>query len=490
MNHKVEYKIGVLFVSTLLLLTGCSGSKSTESAFNDEAVVSVEVEHAKKELVATGNVYSGVIQPKEEVTIVPKFAGKVVEMELEVGDVVKKGDVLLKLDDKDLQNALKQAVAAESAATANVKSTAASVESGVVQSESGVVQAKGNMVQAETSMIQAENGVTQAQNAVTKAKNAIEDNNVSLEKAESILNDTKTNFDRMKKLFDQSLVSKVEYEQSELALKSAQSSYESLKIAGKNAQATLENAQKSLEAAKQTYTKTTEGYNTIKEGYANAEKLVSISQSSAAVEASQQALEQAKVAVEIAQSNLGDAVLTSPINGIIASKNINVGERVSAQSTVLTIVDLETVKVLTYIPASEINNIHVGQQVQSQTLSFDSTTVGKVKTISPMDEEGKGYPVEIEIPNPDLLLKSGMLVDLQFIDEDAKEEILVPATAVLDENGKSFVFVAIGEHPERKEVETIEKIGSKVVVKVGISEDDLIITKNTSILSSDTLITY
>lgn len=54
MNHKVEYKIGVLFVSTLLLLTGCSGSKSTESAFNDEAVVSVEVEHAKKNLLQQG----------------------------------------------------------------------------------------------------------------------------------------------------------------------------------------------------------------------------------------------------------------------------------------------------------------------------------------------------------------------------------------------------------------------------------------------------
>lgn len=487
MGSKLKYKIGALSVSTLLLLAGCD---STQSAFNEEAVISVEVNHAQKELIATGNVYSGVIQANEEVAITSKLAGKVLELPVEVGDEVKKGDVLLKLDDKDLQNALKQAVAAEAAASANVKSSAASVESGVVKSESGVVQAKSSMVQAETSMIQAKNSVTQAQNAVTKAENAIEDNNVALAKSENILNDAKTNFERMKTLYEQSLISKAEYEQSELTLKSAQSSYDSLKIAQKNANATLDNAKKSLEAAKQTYAKTSEGYEATKEGYENAEKQVELSQNTAAIEASEQAVEQAKVAVEIAQDNLDDAVLTSPINGIIASKNIGVGERVTAQSTVLTIVDLATVKVLTYIPASEINNIEVGDQVQVRTLSFESTTIGNVKTISPVDEEGKGYPVEIEIPNPDLVLKSGMLVDLQFVDEEAGEGMFVPATAVFNEEGKSYVYVANGEHPERKEVKATEKIGSKVVVTGGVSEEDLIITNNTSILSPETLISY
>lgn len=487
MKRRLKYKIGCVAFCTLLITTGCSSGQ--QQAFNDN-VVSVEVSKVQKQLIASDTVYSGVIEANQIVSISPKMSGKVVELPVDVGEEVKAGDVLLKLDDRELQNALKQAEAAEAAASANVKNAQATVEKGVVSSESGVVQAKGNIEQAQISLIKAKDSVTQAQNAVTKAENAVKDNEIALENAKKVLENATVNYDRMKQLYEQNLISKADLEKSELSLQSAKTSYNSLTVANNNALATLENAKQALESAKESYEKTANSYKITTEGYNNAKKLADLSQNTASIEASEMALKQAQVSVQVAKDNLQDSVLTSPINGVIASLSTNVGERIAAQSPVIKIVDLSNVKVVTYIPATDINQIKVGGQVQVKILSTNTFAIGTVKTISPLDDNGKGYPVEVQVPNPDATLKPGMRVDLQFIEEGAEQVMVVPTTATFEEDGKSFVYVVQDDHPERKEITIKEKKGSMVVVSDGVSEGDLIITNNIPVLTTDTKISY
>ncbi|MFJ5624891.1 efflux RND transporter periplasmic adaptor subunit [Peribacillus loiseleuriae] len=485
---RLTYMISSLSMSTLLIASGCTNV--AQPTFNQDAIISVNVSKAQKEFITSDKAYSGVIKPSEEIKIIPKMAGKVTELPIDVGMKVEKGQVLLKLDDKELRNSVKKASAAESAAKANIQSAEMGQKSGVLQSESGVVQAKGSMVQAQNSMIQTQDNVTKTENAVKQADNAVKDSELALKKTQQVLTDATTNHDRMKQLYAESLISQADFEKSESALVTAQASYDSSKIANDNAITSLATAKKANETAKQAYDNADKGYQNASEGFKKAQEQVDNLKNSASIEASKEAWKQAKVAVDIANDMLEDSVIKSPISGMIGMKNTDIGEMISTQSPALVVVDLEKVKALTYIPATDINNIKQGDRVQAKIISSNFVTQGTVKTISPIDENGDGYPVEIEISNPDLSLKSGMLVDLQFVPDDAVEGILIPASAVINEKGKSYVYVTNDNHPKRQEIEINEKKGSMVIVTKGISEDDLVITNNLPLLSSDVTITY
>lgn len=529
-DKSMKQVIGSLSLSGILIISGCSAS--AQEVFNESSPVPVEVSSVHEELIGTGKAYAGTVTPSEEVKIISKIPGKVTNIPVEVGTPVKAGQVLFKLEDKDLRNAVEKAEAAAAAAEANVeaatmaqKSAVLQAKNGVVQSKSGMVQAKGGevqanggviqsksgVIQAKNGMVQAQDGVTKAQNAVKQTENGVEDGKIALKKAEQALKDATVNRDRMKGLFEESLVSKAQLEQAETALVNAQSAYASAKIANDNAKDKVTVAKKALEAAENAYENAkaayenattgtgnaSEGYENAAQGtenaaeaYKNAQELVKAAESTAGIKASQEAAKQAQVNAKIAKDTLSDAIVTSPINGIVGIKNAEEGEMVSNQSPVLVLANFDKVKVLTYIPANEINDVQQGNQVQVKATAFDFVTTGTVKTVSPFDEKGKGYPVEIEVPNPDFKLKAGMIADIQLIPRDAKQGILVPSKALVHEGKKTYVFVAKGNHAKRKEVEAEKSEGSFVMVKAGLAANDEIITNNLALISDGTEINY
>ncbi|BDH62900.1 secretion protein HlyD [Lysinibacillus sp. PLM2] len=490
MNKLRNITICTLSVITLLVISGCNNSSSAQESTGKDSVIPVEVSKVQDELLVIGNIYSGVIKPSEEIQIVPKLPGTVVELPVDVGDRVTKGQVLLKLDDKEISNSVKTAEAAEAAAEANIGSAETGHESNVIQSETGVIQAKNSMLQAENGMVQAKDAVTKAESAVSTAQNALEDSKLTLQKAQVVLNDAQINYDRMKQLFEGSIISKADFEKSESALKTAQANFDSVTLASKNAETGLATAKKALEAAKQTYTNTTKGYQAASEAYSKAQEQAQIAQDTSTIQASEEAWKQSQVALEVAKDKLNDTTITSPIDGIIGFKYTDVSEQVSTQSPALVVVNMDKVKVLTYIPSEEINNVKPGDQVQVKTLSINNVTYGKVKTISPLDENGKGYPVEVEIDNPDLTLKSGMVVDLQFVTDDAPEGKLIPSSAVFDKDGKSYVYVVEDRHPVRHEIKIGDKKGSMVLVTSGLKNNALVITDNLEFLTPEVEVSY
>lgn len=543
-ERSMKQTIGILSLSGLLVLSGCSAS--AQEVFNEDSPVSVEVNDVQEQLIGTGKVYAGTVTPSEEVEITSKVSGKITEMPIEVGTKVKAGQVVVKIDDKDLRHSVEKANAAIAAAEANVESAKAAHEasmaqattgivqskSGVVQSKSGMVQSKNGMVQSKSGMVQSKSGIIQAQNAmvqaedniakaqsaVKQAENGVSDSGIALKKAEQTLKDAKTNHERMKGLYEESLVSKAQLEQAETAVVNAQAAYDSAKVAVDTVQDKLATAKKGLTAAgeayanakeaymnaKSGYANASEGYNTAtegystaqeaydtaQEGYANAQKQAEIAKNESGIKASEQALKQAQVNAEISQDTLEDAVITSPINGVVGAKYAEKGEMISTQSPVLVLANFDKVNILTYIPANEINEVKAGNQVQVKATSFDFVTKGTIKTVSPFNEKGKGYPVEVEVPNPDFKLKAGMIADIQLIKPGSEQGIIIPSKAVGHGGNKAYVYVAKGNHAKRREVKVEKREGSLVIVKEGLTKEDKIITSNLALLSDNATINY
>ncbi|UOF92165.1 efflux RND transporter periplasmic adaptor subunit [Fodinisporobacter ferrooxydans] len=455
-----------LMFSTLLAgataVSGC-GAQATVEHVNGTPLA-VRVTHVTQGWMSQGPVYIGTAQPSQEVQIMAKIFGKVAAVNVSVGSRVKAGDTLFTLDDKDIRDAVAQAQAAVASAQAGVQTAATQQQSAANQASSGAVQAKGGMIQAQTAVNQAQNAVVQAQNGVATAKQA--------------LDDATTNKSRYEQLYAQNVIPKAQLEQYETAYVNAQAAYE-------NAQKALQTAQNNLASAQQALQNASSGYET-------AQNQVNIAQSQAGIQASEQAVKQAQASLQAAEDQLADTVVKSPINGIVGVKNLEVGDIVNPNlpgAPIMDVANLDTIKVLVYLPASVINQVKTGDPVMVKAVALNQYFKGTVKHISPLDDLGKGYPVEVSVPNPDLALKKGMVTEVSLLTPQSKHGILVPTAAIVHENGKTYVYVDDHDIAKRKEIVIDAQEGAQTLVTSGLNDNEQVVASQLSLIKDAQKIT-
>ena len=481
------------------ILSGCS--QASQAA--QEISINVKVSQAQKGVIGEGEIYTGKITSSETVNITPKISGKVAAVNVDVGSKVKKGQVLFKLEDDDLLNKLKIAKSDVAAAQAAIASAEDSHESGMVSANSGVVSSRNSIISAKSAITQAQGGINQAQAAVDQAQTGLKQARTAVSTAKNTVKQTqealenaKKNLSRTESLYASSLASQMQLEEAQAAQVSAQAAYDNAVNAKSNAEEqlaaaerSLATAQKALTTAKDAYENAKNSYENANNGYKNAQHQLEVAQSTAGVDASRQKLEQARLNVEIAQNSLDNAVITSPIAGIVRSKNIEVGEIASAASPALVIHNLDSVNLEIYVPAERINDINAGDPVQVRVAASGILTTGKVKSIGTDDANGNGFPVKIAVANPDGKLKSGMLADVSFVDANAKEGIIIPAKAIEKDGDQSYVYIAVDGHALRKDITVGEESGTQALVANGLENGEQIIVNNHALLSDHAAIT-
>lgn len=481
------------------ILSGCSQGSQAAQDIN----INVKVSQAQKGVIGGEEIYTGKTTSSETVNITPKIAGKVAAITVDVGSEVKKGQVLFKLEDDDLSNKLKIAksdVAAAQAAIASAedsrKSGVVSANSGIVSSRNGVISSKSAITQAEQGINQAEAVIDQAQTGLKQARTAVSTAGNTVKQTQEALQTAKKNLSRTQSLYASSLATQVQLEEAQAVQVSAQTAYDNALNAKANAEnqlaaakKSLTTAQKALSTAKAAYENAKNSYENANSGYQNAQQQLEVAESTAGVEASRQKLEQAHLNAEIAQNSLDNAVITSPITGIVKSKNIEAGELASTASPALVIHNLDSVNLEIYVPAERINDIKAGDAVQVRIAASGILTTGKVKSIGSDDANGNGFPVKITVANTNGKLKSGMLADVSFVDANAQEGIIIPTKAIEKDGDQSYVYVAVDGHAVRKEITVGEEAGTQALVANGLENGDQVIVNNQTLLADNAAIT-
>ena len=164
--------------------------------------------------------------------------------------------------------------------------------------------------------------------------------------------------------------------------------------------------------------------------------------------------------LRLAQKAIADANITAPFNGIVAKKIVNPGEKVGIDSPLFALVDLGNMEIEAPAPASEIPSVRVGQPASFRVDGFaDRTFEGRVERINPVADQGsRSITLYISVANRDGVLRGGMFAKGQIVLDRSKPAVVVPATAIRDEAGQSYVFtVEDGKLTKRP-------------VKVGMSE--------------------
>lgn len=181
---------------------------------------------------------------------------------------------------------------------------------------------------------------------------------------------------------------------------------------------------------------------------------------------------QARAALERADEDLRNSTIVSPMDGLVLSRNVEVGDAVSSilvlgsQATlVMTLGDVGDVYVLGKVDQADIGRVYMGQSARIFVESFkDRKFEGAVTKISPLGVEKDNvttFEVRVSIKNPGGELKANMTANAEIILEEKKSVLIIPENAVIyDRQRKAFAEV-----PDS----TAEKGKTKIPVQVGIS---------------------
>ncbi|WP_212758091.1 efflux RND transporter periplasmic adaptor subunit [Usitatibacter palustris] len=149
----------------------------------------------------------------------------------------------------------------------------------------------------------------------------------------------------------------------------------------------------------------------------------------------------AEAQLRIAQRAMDDAAVRAPFAGIVSKKIVNPGEKVAIDSPLFGLVDLGRMEIEAPAPASEIPSVKPGQAVTFRVDGFDRTFEGRVERINPTTEaNSRAIMLYISVANRDGALKGGMFAKGQIVLDKTQPAALIPATAVRDEAGQSYVF--------------------------------------------------
>jgi len=191
-------------------------------------------------------------------------------------------------------------------------------------------------------------------------------------------------------------------------------------------------------------------------------------------------LAEATAAGNVARKALKDTSLYAPISGIIGSKSIEIGQMVSAQSPAFTVVKTDLIYARVAVPETDIEQVSLGKSAQVSFAALkDRAFTGRVSMIGAVaDERTRTYPVKIELANPDLLLRPGMIVQAEIQSDRQLQLLTVPGVAIVrDTDNLPYVFVAdsASKTTHRRRVVPGSAHGDGIAIRSGLNPDDVVI---------------
>lgn len=218
----------------------------------------------------------------------------------------------------------------------------------------------------------------------------------------------------------------------------------------------------------------------------------------------QQQTQQQKENVKKAQTNLGYATITSPIDGVVLSKEVEEGQTVASSFNTPTLFkiarDLTDMRVIADVDEADIGDVKEGQRVTFTVDAFpDDTFEGQVTQVrqeATTESNVVTYEVVISAPNDDLKLKPGLTANVVIFTMEAKDVLAVPSKAlrftpreamlnsdetITDTDAKEKVWVKEGTNLKAVAVETGMTNGTLTQITKGLKPGTHVLTEVTAI---------
>jgi membrane fusion protein, heavy metal efflux system len=176
--------------------------------------------------------------------------------------------------------------------------------------------------------------------------------------------------------------------------------------------------------------------------------------------------------------------LNSPIDGIVVERNATIGASVGTDANLFKIIDLSQVWIDANVFEKDLQRVRPGQEVKLTVPAFPQTTFsGKVIFVdSVVNPETRTVNVRTEVANPDGRLKPDMFANVQIVTDVNRAAISIPQSAVLNDEGKSIVFVADSNGYKKRQVQPGIQNNDRVEIVDGLNAGDRVVVKGNYLL--------
>lgn len=184
-------------------------------------------------------------------------------------------------------------------------------------------------------------------------------------------------------------------------------------------------------------------------------------------------LETAQARLAAVEARLSDRLITAPFDGVLGLRNVSVGSLMTPGRILTTIVDDTATQVDFAVPELLMAAVHPGLGLEARTRAWpDEVFRGEVISLSnSVDPVTRAFQVRAELPNPQGLLRPGMLMSV-IVAGRQREAIVVPEEAILSRGRSHHVFVvetgSEGARAHRRVVELGRRLPGQVEIKHGL----------------------
>ncbi len=194
---------------------------------------------------------------------------------------------------------------------------------------------------------------------------------------------------------------------------------------------------------------------------------------------SYRSLEGARARVALARKAVSDTSVRAPLTGLVAERLVSVGDYVTRGARVATVVRIDPLRVELTVPEQHVSLVKVGQQVRLTVDAYPGQEfAATVKFVSPsLRTDQRALTVEAIAANGDARLKPGFFATALVRQPDAAPALLVPATAVETVAGTSRVYAVKDNRIEERIVTLGEKLDAQIEITSGVAKGDVIATE-------------
>ncbi|MFQ6065780.1 MAG: efflux RND transporter periplasmic adaptor subunit [bacterium] len=454
--------VGMLIVM-MFCLPGVSYSQKKKGTSVPVKVATVKRGEISQELSLTADV-----GPQSSVTIVPKVGGTLEEIKVKLGDRVKEGQAIAKIESREFLLGVKQAEAAFSAAQTQWNLVRATAQT---EFFSNLEQVQAALKMAQSNLDKIRKGAREEE--IERADAAYQQALANAQTMEKDLNRARDNYEK-------GAISDQQFDRAQLQFKVAQAQLESAK-------ANLDLIKK---GAREEDIKVVEAQ--VEQTQAQLKSLESLKKAKsweAKIAGVQAQAEQAEVALGLAKIRLEDCTIKAPISGIISKRFVDAGAMVGPTQPLVSIVDIDTVKLLTHVSDEDLNKVKLTQKVEVKVGTYlnKSYEVKEININPVMDPLSRKIEVNIRIPNPDYLIKPGMFPKIRLLGEQ-KNVLLIPKTAVIKKEGEERVFVVQDNRAHLQKVTLGLEKDQLVQILEGLKEGDQVVISGQTDLNNGDLV--
>ena len=467
-NRQRKLALLLCAVMSLSALGGCGQKEEiAEEVVEDIAIVEA-YEPRIGDLKLSGE-FIATVNPDESVYIIPKATAEVMEVKVKAGDRVEAGDVLAILDDTMAQLSMRSAQLnldnAQRAYTLSYGDGANLLND--MQTDSNLQKVEDGMEAQQEGYLDAMDSLTRYQDLLAEAQDEL----ANVRKKYDYREDPEEIKDYADSIDRNTMSGAAEYQ-------AAMARYQTAATLDAQWSAKVDGYKQAIDGCEEALEELQDGMNSTYETFSQTATSSAITNGELREEqkkVSQNSISAAQLAVEQAQEGLDTYVITAAIGGVVENVNVKVHDFATASNPAFVISNKDTMVATYYVSEDVRNTFSIGQQIEIEKDGI--MYKGEVIEIGGTIDATTGlFKIKASINGDTSAMLSGTKVKITTATYHEENAIIIPYDAVYYDGTQAYVYTVVDGKAKKTNITTGLYDVEEVVVKDGLSKDDIVIT--------------